>query len=300
MKKLLIIILTLCFITGCTGRPKEAEVISSEIDHDKEHVKFDVYAEEGISTYSVMKMMAEDHESTYNTGKTTEELSELIGSEDGEVFFIDYELAKKHEKELEIVSINAMNNLYMVHNGITFETVRQFSDKKIYMLDRTTDRKLLETAMEHYDLDDGTDVEYLSSYREIYEKVMATEDCVAIIQQPYVSLLQHRNENVEIVMDMLDVWKEEGNQSNIITDCIAVRRNVLENRGKELERYLEVLYGYSNFMYKDAAGYMELVRKYDPDNYIDDMEKEVSSLGFAFIKGNILKEAIDLFEKDLK
>jgi hypothetical protein len=74
---------------------------------------------------------------------------------------------------------------------------------------------------------------------------------------------------------------------------------VADKRKEEVGQYLDLLYGYSNFMYKNPEEYMKLVKRYVPDDYIEEIGSELSSFGFAFIKGRILDEAIALFEKEL-
>ena len=300
MKKAFVLLICIIFLAGCSSKVKEAETIDSYTE--KEEIVFDltVEAETGVNTYSLFKMMDEDKDDTYKIGVPLEEITEDIENDRADIYCINYETAKRYDSKLKIISVNAMNNIYMVHNGLKFESVRQFSDKKIYLLDRRTDRKLLETAVKYYSIEEELDIEYLDSYEEIYDRIMTEEDVVAIIQQPYISFLEHRNENIQIVMDLTDLWQKANNQSNIVTDCIAVDRTVYEEKKDMIDKYIGVLYSYSNYVYKNPEQYLELIKKYDSSNYIEDMEKELSSFGFAFLKDNILDEAVSLFEKELE
>ena len=175
-------------------------------------------------------------------------------------------LCNKTDGKLKAIAINTLGVLYICEKGDSVSSVADLKGKTIYSAGKgSTPEYALNFILESNGIDPEKDVtiEWKSEHAECLAAMLAGENCVAMLPQPFVTTAQSKNDAVRVAIDLNDAWDELGVDSTLITGAAIVRTEFAEQHpdavNSFLKQYAESV-DYVNAHIDEAA---ELIEKYD-------------------------------------
>lgn len=203
-------------------------------------------------------------------------------------------LYQKTEGQLQIAAINTLGVLYIVETGETIQTVEDLKGKTIYSTGQgTTPEYTLNYLLHSYGLDPETDVniEYRSEAAEVTAVLAESEDAIAMLPQPYVTVAMTQNEKLRIALSVTEEWEAVNSDSTVVTGVLVVRKAFAEENPDLVEAFLaeyEESAGYAN---QDVEGCASLVEKYGIFKAAI-ATKAIPYCNIAFIRGEEMEQKI--------
>ena len=147
------------------------------------------------------------------------------------------------EGEIMVLAINTLGVQYFVKRGdVTLESVTDLKGKTIYATGKgTVNEYNLRYLLTQNGLDPDADVtvEWKSEPTEVVAILKMTDNAVAMLPQPYVTIAQSNVEGLSVALSMEEEWnKVVTNGSRMITGVLVVRRDFAENNKALLKAFL--------------------------------------------------------------
>ncbi len=171
---------------------------------------------------------------------------------------------------VEVLAINTLGVLYMVESGDTISTVEDLRGKTIYASGKdNTPEYALNYVLEQNGIDPTTDVtiEWKSEHSECLAALLAQENAVAMLPQPFVTTAQMQSDQIRVALDLTEEWDrlqaDSETPSSMITGVLIGRREFVESHPDAVTEFLEhyqTSVDYVNNNVEDAA---QLVGQYD-------------------------------------
>lgn len=106
-------------------------------------------------------------------------------------------------------------------------------------------------------------IEWKSEHAECLSALMADENAIAMLPQPFVTTAQTKSEKIRVALDLTEEWDKLGSDSGLLTGVVVARKEFVEQNPDAVQAFLEhyeVSVNYVNKNIKDAA---TLIEKYD-------------------------------------
>ena len=203
MKKILILIvavlLALTAFAGCAG--------SAPYD---ENAPARAATLAGPTGMGMIKMFGQDE---YDISLLTapDQLSPKIINGEVDIATIPSNLASvlynKMEGKIKVVAVNTMGVLYILENGNSINSLNDLSGKTIYATGQgATPEYVLNEVLAANGLDDVT-VEYMGMHADLANAVAAGAVQIALLPEPFVSIVTAKNSDVKVKVDVNAEWK---------------------------------------------------------------------------------------------
>lgn len=280
MKKIIsLLLLAVMAITliGCTATPATSTVTptpsittapstSEETATPTEEVKgidMKVFAMKGPTGMGMAKLIADSKTgSTFNNYNVTlaenvnECLSRLIAGEFDiaavPTNFAASVLNNKAAGMYSVLAVNTLGVLYILDNDGSIKSVSDLKGKTIYATgEGTVPQFVLEYVLTKAGFEIGKDVnvEYLATAADVGAMLEAGTAKVAMLPQPYVTTLQNKAQNINVALDLTEEWDKLSNgESRLMTGCVVVKNEVLENNRAAVDKFLEEYSASVNFV----------------------------------------------------
>ena len=174
-------------------------------------------------------------------------------------------LYQKTEGQIQIAAINTLGVLYILETGETIQSVEDLRGKTIYSTGQgTTPEYTLNYLLTSYGLDPETDVtiEYRSEAAEVAAVLAESEDAVAMLPQPYVTVAMTQNEKLRIALSVTEEWEAVNSDSTVVTGVLVVRNDYAKEHADLVEAFLAEYEGSAAYANQDVEGCASLVEKY--------------------------------------
>lgn len=213
-------------------------------------------------------------------------------------------LYKKTEGGISAAAVNTLGVLYVVETGSSISSVADLAGKTVYSTGKgTTPEYVFNYILRQNGLDPEKDltIEYKSESTEVAALLAESEDAIAVLPQPFVTVASSKNENIHICLDLTEEWNKV-NDTQLITGVL-IGRNDFINENKEafntfLDEY-KASVEYVNANNDDAAA---LIGGYD---IVAEgvAKKALPFCNITFLEGEELKNAVSgylsvLFEQE--
>ncbi len=143
---------------------------------------------------------------------------------------------------LQVAAINVLGVLEIVENGDTVHSVADLAGKTIYTTGKgTTPEFVLDYLLAQAGLDPATDValEYRAEATEVASLVAGTPGAVAVLPQPYATVVAKQNPAVRSALSMTDEWvKVSPAGSQLVTGVLVVRSEFAQEHPEALADFL--------------------------------------------------------------
>lgn len=233
-----------------------------------------VVALKGPTAMGLTKLMDDNEkngfEYDFEIKAAPDEISPMAAQGTADIFCVPANLAavlcNKTEGKLKAIAINTLGVLYICEKGETVTSIADLKGKTIYSAGKgSTPEYALNFILSSNGIDPENDVtiEWKSEHAECLAAMLAGENCVAMLPQPFVTTAQAKNDAVRVAIDLNDAWDDLGVDSTLITGAAIVRTEFAEKHPEAVATFLEKYaqsVEYVNTNIDDAAA---LIEKYD-------------------------------------
>lgn len=305
---ILIIIIGTLFITSCG---KKQENLKEEI---KSEVPIKITTIKGPPSMGFVKLFLDsEEEKTVNKYSkkivsTPDELVAEVIKGEVDIASIPSNLASviynKTGGKIQVASIIALGNLYVVENGNNnIKTIKDLKGKTIYINGKgATPEIVLNYILKGNDLDPNKDVkiEFKSEASEVVSALVSNKNGVALLNQPFATVAQVKNPNIKISFALSDEWDKLPNikKGSQVSGVVVFNKEFVEKNPKKVEQFLIEYNKSVEFLNNNIPESAKLMEKYDilPEKIA---LKAIPSTKITNITGIEMKEKISEYLKIL-
>lgn len=299
--------------TESTSSSSSSEIKSSAVDSSSESSaestseaepmlpeSIKVAALKGPTAMGLTKFMDEDEKNNlpyeFTIAGAADEITPLIAQ--GKVDFacvpanLGAVLYKKTEGKISALAVNTLGVLYICENGDTVKSVADLKGKTIYSSGKgATPEYALNFILKSNGIENDVNIEWKSEHSECLAALLANENAVAMLPQPFVTTAQMKNEGVRVAIDLNDAWDDLNLSSSLLTGIVVVRKEFAENNPDAVKDFIERYSASVKFVNENIDEAAELIGKYDivPAAVA---KKAIPSCHIVCISGNEMKSKL--------
>jgi NitT/TauT family transport system substrate-binding protein len=304
-------LVTLALLAGCTTTAPAPDATSSPAEATTaatavaEPATIRIASLKGPTTMGMVRLMADaeagetTHDYQVTMYGTADEVVPLVVQGQVDIALVPANLAavlyNRTEGAVQVAAINTLGVLYVVETGETIESVADLADRTVYSTGKgTSPEYVLNHILTENGLDPATDltVEFRSEATELAVLLAEADDAVAVLPQPYVTIVQSQNPEVRVALSLTDEWDAVSPESGLVTGVLLVRRDFAEANDAALADFLtdyEASTAWTNENVPEAA---ELVAGYGIVPAAPLAEKAIPLSNITFIDGEELRSTL--------
>ena len=317
MKKLTAIFcafaITAGLIAGCgTNEDNNKGAVRSEqqAQEQVQAIDLDIAALKGPTAMGLVKFMDDveqgkltDNNYNFTIAAAADEISAKINSEDGfDIAAVPANLASvlynNTQGKIDVIAINTLGVLYIVENGQNISGVEDMKGKTIYASGKgLTPEYTLNYILSENGIDPVTDVtiEWKSEHSECLSALMANENAIALLPQPFVTTAQTKSDKIRVALDLNEEWDkheaDKENPSSLITGVVVAKKSVIDENPQAISAFLDHYKESVQFTNENVEEAAKLVGKFDivPEAVAI---KAIPECNITFIEGDEMKEKL--------
>ena len=273
MKKLSVFVMSFLLgavlMTGC-GAQKSAQTSSDPVD-------VNVIALKGPTAMGMVSFMDKseagditDNSYHFEIAAAVDEVTPKLVQGQADIAAVPANLASvlynNTDGGVNVLAINTLGVIYIVESGDTVSDVSDLKGKTIYASGKgaTPEYALNYILMQNgIDPEKDVDIEWKSEHTECLAALMAEENAIAMLPQPFVTTAQTKSENIRVALDLTEEWDRLGTDSALLTGVVVARKEFVEANPAAVDAFMkhyEESVTYVNGNVEDAAA---LIEKYD-------------------------------------
>ena len=232
----------------------------------------------------------------------TDEASAALGSGTTDIAAIPANLASvlynNTDGAIQVLAINTLGVVYIVERGETIQSVEDLRGRTIYASGKgTTPEYALNYVLSQNGIDPATDVtmEWKSEQAECLSALMADENAIAMLPQPFVTTAQAQSPDIRVALDLTEEWDkcQSGSDapSTMVTGVVVARTEFVEQHPEAVSAFLDHYKASVDFVTGNTAQAAQLVGQYDivPAQVA---EKALPACNITFIEGGEMQEKL--------
>ena len=331
MKKLLsllcVLSLSAALLAGCstagdagTSETPGSSSTPSDVTEMADPIDVNVMALKGPTAMGMVEFMNEadsgtitDNNYHFNITAATDEVSAALAQGTTDIAAVPANLASvlynNTEGGVQVLAINTLGVLYIVESGDTVHSVEDLRGKTIYASGKgNTPEAALNYVLTQNGIDPSADVtiEWKSEQAECLSALMAEENAIAMLPQPFVTTAQAQSESLRVALDLTEEWDalqaDSETPSTLVTGVVVARTAFAEEHPEAISNFLDYYQQsveYVNANVEDAA---QLVGQYEIVT-AEVAQKALPECNIVFIEGDEMKEKLSgylsvLFEQN--
>ena len=302
MKKLLsllcVLSLSAALLAGCstagnggTSETPDSSSTPSDVTETADPIDVNVMALKGPTAMGMVKMMAdsepveeftdqlkEEYENVVSSGNiyhftitsATDEVSAALAQGTTDIAAVPANLASvlynNTEGGVQVLAINTLGVLYIVESGDTVHSVEDLRGKTIYASGKgNTPEAALNYVLTQNGIDPSTDVtiEWKSEQAECLSALMAEENAIAMLPQPFVTVAQTQLPDLRVALDLTEEWDALDNGSALLTGVVVARADFVKEHPAAVSNFLEQYSASVDWVNANTAEAAELIGGYD-------------------------------------
>ena len=209
----------------------------------------------------------------------------------------------------QVLAINTLGVLYIVESGNTVQSVEDLRGKTIYASGKgATPEYALNYILSANGIDPTADVtiEWKSEHAECLSALMAQENAIALLPQPFVTTAQTKSDQIRVALDLTQEWDalQEGNEtpSALITGVVVARREFVEQNPDAVSAFLDHYKTSVEYVNSNTDGAAQMVGQYGIVT-AEVAKKALPACNITFIEGKEMQEKLSgylavLFEQN--
>ena len=318
---------------GSSSTPSEVtEPGSSQETVDSLDVN--VMALKGPTAMGMVKMMAdsepveeftdqlkEEYENVVSSGNiyhftitsATDEVSAALAQGTTDIAAVPANLASvlynNTEGGVQVLAINTLGVLYIVESGDTVHSVEDLRSKTIYASGKgNTPEAALNYVLTQNGIDPSADVtiEWKSEQAECLSALMAEENAIAMLPQPFVTTAQAQSESLRVALDLTEEWDalqaDSETPSTLVTGVVVARTAFAEEHPEVVSAFLDHYQESVDYVNSNVEEAAQLVGQYEIVT-AEVAQKALPECNIVFIEGAEMKEKLSgylsvLFEQN--
>ncbi|MDW5299039.1 MAG: ABC transporter substrate-binding protein, partial [Sedimentibacter sp.] len=263
MKKislLLILVLAISMFTGCANSKEtpavpetaenKSETAETKQEEPKEPVNVTIAGLKGPTSIGMIKMIDEKalNSDSYNVEYIAESAPDALTGKiingDIQISSVPINLASvlynKTGGALKLMAVNTIGNLYVVGTD-EVASVLDLDGKTVGMSAKgSTPDYAMNYILKQNGLDGKVELDYTMDHATLAQSVIAEDSKVALLPQPFVTQTTMKNNNVKMLIDLNEAWKDATDgASKLYTGCIVVNKEFTENNKEFVAEFLK-------------------------------------------------------------
>ena len=175
-------------------------------------------------------------------------------------------LYNRTEGQVQLIAINTLGVLYVVEKGGEgIHSLEDLKGKTIYATGKgSTPEYALTYLLAQHGMDIASDVtmEWKSEPTEVVALMAQSENAVAMLPQPYVTVAGAQVEGLRVALNLTEEWDKLDNGSRLITAGIIVRKAFAQEHPDKVAEFLAQFAQSAAYANENVAEAAALVEKY--------------------------------------
>lgn len=243
-----------------------------------------------------------DYEYSFSIVASVDEVAPLLVKKEADIAAVPANMASvlyhNTEGEIQVLAVNTLGVLYLVGVGDELESMESLRGKTIYASGKgATPEYALNYILMENGIDPSTDVtiEWKSEHTECLTSLLAKEDAIALLPQPFVTTAQAKNENIKVLLDLNQKWEElqekKEEKSALLTGVIVGRKEFIEANQEAIKGYLDHYRNSVSFVNENIEEAAAIIEEYEivPKEIA---QKAIPQCNIVFIDGMEMKEKL--------
>ena len=148
-------------------------------------------------------------------------------------------LYKKTNGGIKMLGVNTLGVLYVVSNGVEIASLSDLKGQTIYATGQgSTPEYILNHILKANSLENDIKVEYLSEHSELAAKVISGDVKLAVLPEPFVSVVTTKNTSVKSVLSLTDEWKKVNPDTELAMGCVVARKDFIEKNPDAVRQFI--------------------------------------------------------------
>lgn len=308
MKKLLILIvvvITTLSLAACqSATPTDVNIVALKGPTAMGMVKFMDDVDQGN---------VNSNNYVFEIASNVDEVSTKIAKNDVDIAAVPANLASvlynNTDQSIEVLAINTLGVLYIVETGNNIQNVEDLKGKTIYASGKgATPEYALNFILEKSGISDDVTIDWKSEHTEVVAALTQDEAGIAMLPQPFVTIAQAQNENINVALDLTQLWDDlvadNETVSTLVTGVIIASKEFIEENPEAVVDFLANYQASIEFVNSNNAEAAKLVASYDIVSE-SVAEKALPECNIVYIDGTEMKEKLNgylqiLFDKNPK
>ena len=234
-----------------------------------------ILALKGPTAMGMVQMMAdEDAPWTFEIAASTDEVTPAIVQGRADIAAVPANLASvlynNTDQEVQVLAINTLGVIYIVEQGDTVRDVQDLRGRTIYASGKGASP---EYALNYILRENGIDpekdlaIEWKSEHAECLAALLADENAIAMLPQPFVTTAQMKSEGLRVALDLTEEWDklQAGSEapSAMITGVVIGRKEFIEENPDAVAEFLKDYAASVEFVNGDTAAAAALVGRFE-------------------------------------
>ena len=331
MKKLLsllcVLSLSAALLAGCstagnggTSETPDSSSTPSDVTETADPIDVNVMALKGPTAMGMVQLMNEadsgnitDNNYHFTITAATDEVSAALAQGTTDIAAVPANLASvlynNTEGGVQVLAINTLGVLYIVESGDTVNSVEDLRGKTIYASGKgSTPEYALNYVLTQNGIDPSADVtiEWKSEQAECLSALMAEENAIAMLPQPFVTTAQAQSENLRVALDLTEEWDalqaDSETPSTLVTGVVVARTAFVEEHPEVVSAFLDHYQESVDYVNSNVEEAAQLVGQYEIVT-AEVAQKALPECNIVFIEGAEMKEKLSgylsvLFEQN--
>ena len=315
MKKWTAILLTLmlCFglLAGCaTTETEEPEV--PETPEAVEQTTFRIASLKGPTTMGMVKLMndaeegAVKHDYQFEIYGTADEIVPKLVNGELDLALVPCNLASvlynKTEGAVQVAAVNTLGVIYVVESGDTVQSIGDLVGKTVYSTGKgTTPEFALNYVLSQNGIDPEKDVtiEFKSEATEIAAMLETAENAIAVLPQPYVTVVQMQNDKVRVALSLTDEWDKVSTESGMVTGVLLARKAFIDENTAAFNEFLDEYSASTEYVNTNVEEASVWVEKYGIVAKAPIAARAIPACNITYIDGDEMKAKVSGYLKVL-
>ena len=318
MKKLLsllcVLSLSAALLAGCstagdagTSETPGSSSAPSDVTETADPIDVNVMALKGPTAMGMVQFMNEadsgavaDNNYHFNITAATDEVSAALAQGTTDIAAFPANLASvlynNTEGGVQVLAINTLGVLYIVESGDTVHSVEDLRGKTIYASGKgNTPEAALDVT-----------IEWKSEQAECLSALMAEENAIAMLPQPFVTTAQAQSESLRVALDLTEEWDalqaDSETPSTLVTGVVVARTAFVGEHPEVVSAFLDHYQESVDYVNSNVEEAAQLVGQYEIVT-AEVAQKALPECNIVFIEGAEMKEKLSgylsvLFEQN--
>lgn len=310
MKKLLsvllVMVLVLSLISGCTGDGGKKEPATIRIAGLK-----------GPTSMGMVKLMedasADKTENNYQFAVygTADEVTPKLIQGELDMAAIPANLASvlynNTDGAIQILAVNTLGVIYITELGDTVQSIADLKGKTLYATGKgSSPEYALRYLLSENGIDPDKDltIEWKSEATEIVALLSETGSGIAMLPQPYVFVAKGSVPELRVAIDLNQAWADLNNGSLMVTGVMVARKDFIEKNPAAVKAFLKEYKASTEYVNANVVEAAALIEKFDIFKAAV-AEKALPYCNITYIDGPEMQTAMEgylnvLFEQNPK
>ena len=269
----------------------------------------DILALKGPTAMGMVQMMDESENGSladsgfrFSIAASTDEVTLAIVQGKADIAAVPANLASvlynNTDGEVQVLAINTLGVIYIVEQGEDIQTVQDLKGRTIYASGKgASPEYALNYILRENGIDPEKDVaiEWKSEHAECLAALLANENAIAMLPQPFVTTAQLKSEGLRVALDLTEEWDRlqagSAAPSAMITGVVIARRDFVQQNPETVSAFLDAYAQSVSFVQNNNDAAAALVGSYDivPENVA---RLALPQCNITFIEGDAMQEML--------